>query len=703
MKMAILKTAKTGTKGSKFFYLFVIETWLIIYSMKISILFPNKELNYKKLSDVTVHDLGMEPVIKKLSGKETERAYILGVMRLMSDDGMTARFRADVFADIKNNKKMREDIVEILDKINFLKEYGSFKHDHDHEPKVWDLLHRLGELGDYISGIEAIYSCLDGPDLKSKGLLALKKYVTDLYHDNGFDALKKDISQLRTDTQHLKSVTLGVNLNERFEACGIGIVSLNNRHFTKSMIVGNFLDKVSGKDSVKDGNEWNGDYRFQEFKAVNPMDSHFIPVIPPMSPLSLMGLKYISESDDSIRSVTNYMDEITERMLTKTVRHLRDVLARYTSLTITDITDLMPEFIYYIRWAEYIEKLEERGFKFCMPVVYEGSKEGETGEQEDTSSKPVGEHTDGNSALLSAGEQEDISSHTAREHVGENTTSQSAGEQEDISAHTGREYVGEDRGSLTMDARGIFNMKLLEDESAAPSDIITNNLTFSNEQNLYILTGANRGGKTTITQAVGQLFFMAQGGIFVTGTKFEYSPVDAIYTHFPADEDKTMDLGRLGEECKRFKELYQEATDKSLLLLNETFSTTSFEEGYYIAYDCCRAILKKGIRTIYNTHMHKLAMEIESMNGYGSQNEKDSINGDDSKIKKDSIHGDGSKIKKGGINEGGNTFRAASLIVRSDGGERSYKVEVAPPTGMSYAMDIAEKYGVTLKALTEEE
>ena len=47
------------------------------------------------------------------------------------------------------------------------------------------------------------------------------------------------------------------------------------------------------------------------------------------------------------------------------------------------------------------------------------------------------------------------------------------------------------------------------------------------------------------------------------------------------------------------------------MLLNETFSTTSFEEGYYIARDSVKALLAKGVRTIYNTHMHKLGEDAE--------------------------------------------------------------------------------------------
>nr|MCR5330452.1 DNA mismatch repair protein [Lachnospiraceae bacterium] len=275
----------------------------------------------------------------------------------------------------------------------------------------------------------------------------------------------------------------------------------------------------------------------------------------------------------------------------QTVKHLRNTLNRYTSLTITDITDLIPEFIYYIRWIDYIEDQLGKGFAFSK-------------------STPVSKGID---------------------------------------AHI----------------TGIYNLKLL-DENISSSDIVTNDLDFSDEHCLYILTGANRGGKTTITQAVGQAFLLAQGGIYIPGTSFEYSPVDCIYTHFPADEDKTLDLGRLGEECKRFREIYDNATDKSLILLNETFSTTSFEEGYYIAKDCEKAILLKGTRTIYNTHMHKLAAETDELNA-------------------------ASPLRK-----------AASIVMRTgQKGERSYKVELAPPEGMSFARDIAEKYGVTYEMLTE--
>ena len=300
--------------------------------------------------------------------------------------------------------------------------------------------------------------------------------------------------------------------------------------------------------------------------------------------------------------MTRYTDRIVNHMISHMVKRVREVLNKYVSITITDMTDLIPELLYYIKWAEYIQKLQEQGFSFAKASVY---KEGEN------ASDP---------------------------------------------------YM--------MQARGIYNLKLAVFETEESGNIVQNDMDFDRDRRVYILTGANRGGKTTITQAVGQLFVLAQGGIYIPGKAFTFSPVTGIYTHFPADEDKTLDLGRLGEECKRFKAIYEEADSRSLLLMNESFSTTSFEEGYYIAKDSVRAILHKGMRTIYNTHMHKLAFDVEEMNEEQEKAEHTAA-------------------------------KAFSMIVHMKGTERSYQIEVAPPEGKSYASEIAQKYGVTYEMLVK--
>ncbi len=129
---------------------------------------------------------------------------------------------------------------KLLDRVDFLKTYGSFGKDTDAEG-VWELVHRLDEMNEYIQCVQAIYECLNENQIQSEGLLSLKKYVKDLYEDHGFGELQKDIAQMKTDTSKVKSVTLGVNLNDRYEPVEVGIVSINGKPFTKSGLISNFL------------------------------------------------------------------------------------------------------------------------------------------------------------------------------------------------------------------------------------------------------------------------------------------------------------------------------------------------------------------------------------------------------------------------------------------------------------------------------
>ena len=567
----------------------------------ISIIFPDGSYEKcKVLSETAVHDLGLDSVCRKLSDKAQEQGLILGVMSRICADPEVVQFRLDVFEDIYNNPEFRNRMLEILDKIDFLRNYGSFRRDNEETSGTWDLIHRLEEIRDYIGYVEALQECLGKADLKSKGLTGLATYINEIYKDNAFRELKQDIANLKANTSNLKSVTVGINLNERFEAKEIGLISINGKPFSKSLILENFTSRLAGRDNLNEDGTWDGSPRFQQFSTSAEPGDGFMGMIKARAmltnPILAMTLANVPNEDMS-KDVTRHMDRISDHILSKTVKTLKEVLNKYVGLSIMNITALIPEFLYYVRWAEYIKRHVDDGFVFSKATLLQN--------------------------------QDDA----------------------------------------RMRAQSFYNLKLA-DFVKSFSDIVVNDLDFDDSKNLYLLTGANRGGKTTITQAVGLLYTLAQGGIFVPAQKFEFAPVDDIFTHYPADEDKTLDYGRLGEECKRFRELFAECTPESLLLLNETFSTTSFEEGFFIAKDAVRAILKKGTRCIYNTHMHKLAADIDSLNAESAA--------------------EGAKVK------------AESLVALSDGGQRSFKVKVAPPQGMSYARDIAEKYGVTYEMLTND-
>ena len=103
--------------------------------------------------------------------------------------------------------------------------------------------------------------------------------------------------------------------------------------------------------------------------------------------------------------------------------------------------------------------------------------------------------------------------------------------------------------------------------------IVTNDLIFDENATIYVLTGPNRGGKSVITCAMGLSQAMTQLGMFVPADEAEISPVDGIFTHFPTGADDTIDKGRLGEECARLGEIFDNVTAESLVLLDESLSS----------------------------------------------------------------------------------------------------------------------------------
>ena len=563
---------------------------------KLSILFPYQdEVTYREIPEESWHDLGLDALTEKAASQPQEVPLLRRVMMSLTADPRVAAFRSDVFEDMLRHPEIRERMAKLLDKIKMFYDYGVVNRHEGDETGIWDLMHRLEEYHDYILTVEAIRECLSEKDLRSEGLTNLRDTVDRIYRDQGFAALRKDVEEMRVSASEIKSLTVGINLNDRFEAVTMGLVSVNGKPFTKSGLLKNFLASVNPRDDVKKEADWNGDYAFYpantEVGLLESVGQFVESSVILRNPLAAMSLARIPEADGSA-NVPRQMDSAATMLTSRIARKLRETLAQYLNVSVREMADLIPELAFYTRWAEYIEKKQQAGWKFCKP---------------------------------------------------------------EVSPEKGR--------AAGMEAKGFYNLKLID--SCSPETTVLNDLVFDEEKRVYILTGANRGGKTTVTQAVGQLFILAQSGIRVPAGSFRYNPVDQVLTHFPADEDKTLDLGRLGEECRRFRELFVQSTADSLLLLNETFSTTSFEEGYFIAADAVRAILGKGSRTIYNTHMHKLAQDLETV-----------------------------------INTDGIKGKAVSLVAETKGKEHSFRMIIAPPEGQSFARDIAEKYGVTYESLT---
>ena len=97
-----------------------------------------------------------------------------------------------------------------------------------------------------------------------------------------------------------------------------------------------------------------------------------------------------------------------------------------------------------------------------------------------------------------------------------------------------------------------------------------------NDKNLVIITGANKGGKSTFLRSIGLSQLMMQSGMFVPARSFTANICRSLFTHFKKEEDSGMKSGKLDEELNRMSKIIDHLnTANSLLLFNESFAATN--------------------------------------------------------------------------------------------------------------------------------
>ena len=558
--------------------------------MDFSLMYPQgAQRDNKTLTDEAVNDLSIEFIVDALTDKKSERELICSAMKKITDDPEVIRYRCDVFEDFLKFPKLRVAMIELTLKLADLRDLERFQKDQE-ASQLWSLINRVREIDDYVTCIRMIKDTLSRIDIQSDGLLALKQMVIDIERESGFDELKQDIDETLAKARCLKSITIGVNLDAFLRPRTAGVLSLNNEKFTDAGLMKRFMNFANQKKELHDGTDVVG---FRQFHPANER-KNTKPVEINRTPAAYLGIGVEGGPATGDDPLSEAIKKPVSEILKRTCSEIKSTLRRYVNMSGYTLIKLMPEILFYVRWAELIDKIKAVGMPVCKPVILDTDKR-------DCSFKE------------------------------------------------------------------LYNLKLVINKVKGEDiNIITNGIDFNDEHRIFILTGPNRGGKTIFTQAWGLAMLLGQLGIYVPASYAEISPCDNIFTHFPADENDTVDLGRLGEESKRLAEIFDMATERSIMLLNESLATTSVTEGLFIAKDVVSAMRYLGARAIFNTHMHDLARSCDEIN--------DSVDG---------------------------KSRAASLVTGVHDGERSFKVSLLPPQGVSYAKDIALKYGVSFKQMKE--
>lgn len=164
-------------------------------------------------------------------------------------------------------------------------------------------------------------------------------------------------------------------------------------------------------------------------------------------------------------------------------------------------------------------------------------------------------------------------------------------------------------GTTALSARGLYDAALslaLGSARAVGSDVDADG------KDLVLITGANRGGKSTFLRSLGLAQLLMQAGMFVPAQAFRADVRSGVFTHFKREEDVTLRSGKLDEELGRMSVIIDQAGPGSLVLLNESFASTNEREGSEIGRQIVGAMIESGIKVGYVTHMYDLASRLQA-------------------------------------------------------------------------------------------
>src|SRR5690625_2958882 len=292
------------------------------------------------VNPVLMSSLAAEPMLSLFYQTQRFNPDRVHPMRFFTQDPAVIDYRLDIIEDLLRSESLHMLLTELVPDLEDMRELNIARRKQE-KTDAAHAIYSISELEIYVDLLQKCYDFFlhEQSSLRSDGMKQLAKQIIDLYEGKEFQRLKEESSKLKMSIRHIKSITIGVNLDVELNPVEAGLVSVNDRSYQS----GNLIDKLLRLNMKED-----------EFTCLAPLQ------------MMRRGL-----SNEQVRGFRNIVQNTMGRVFQSSVRGWRPAILSYTSKSTHFLLRLVDELSFLTGAVRVLKQLKASGLPICKPVADE--------------------------------------------------------------------------------------------------------------------------------------------------------------------------------------------------------------------------------------------------------------------------------------------------------------------------------------------